>query len=416
MEIVTYITGTTVSFSEDGGGSIRFSGPVIREGVWNGIYVPADAIREAKYSVLGRYWLNNHQPEGTETDWNNTAMGIVTGVDVHGDDAATEITIEPFEENIPPSLMETLRAGGKVGVSADFKGVVVEEDGEWNGTPYRHKVISMYYLHVAHVPKGACSVEDGCYTKVAFRKIGFKGDCSMTKKNTIKEPIHLQDDEDVGGIGELDSDVVVVSFTTPDDVVEYVNEAQALDDPVDALARMMGLADWVVENWEAGTGPFMLPPEEPAVEEGGVGLSRKPNTKNVPFAKKDKATKDEAAPAKAYVLKRLRALMPNLPDDRMEAYVSLDEGALVALVEDLETVLDEITTLAGAAEEIIDEVVDEADTINISQAKAPAKPATKIRLPKRTKPAEITYGDLLAGWNKRLGIKPKSKARAGGGS
>lgn len=405
----SFVSGSPVSFDRAEGGSARIEGPMIKEGVWNGIYVPADAIAEAMPSILGRYWLLGHLDEGSEPSWHSASMGIVTEAEVKGDEAETWINIDPWLDRIPPELTKVLEAGERIGVSADFRAQFVEEEGEYNGVPYSERVLHMYYLHVACVPLGACSVDDGCFSRMSFKS----GVGTMVKKN--EKVVHQAE----GDSEEEEGTVTVVSFNRPEDVQDFVQMVQDQDDPAVALEMMIGFADWVVSNWTDGTGPF-IPPMEPVGEEG---LSEKEEAGSVKLAKKDK--EGEKGPRKltatqGFIKKRLMKAMPHLTEERFEEeYGGVDESVLIAILEDIEALLDSVETVAEEIEEVVAEIkeeVDETPMTRVSQARAPApKAATKIRIPKPAQSKTESFAERKKSWNQRLGIRSPPRDRSGRG-
>ena len=402
----SFLSGSPVAFDRADGGSARIEGPMLKEGVWNGIYVPAAAIEEALPSILGRYWLSGHLDEGSEPSWHSTAMGLVSEAGLRGDNAETWIVVEPWLDRIPPDLIDALESGERVGVSADFRAQYVEEEGEFNGVPYSERVLHMYYLHVAYVPLGACSVDDGCFSRMSFESGGGK----MTKKSVKDKQVHQADDDE----GEVEEGTVtVVSFNKPDDVRDFVQMAQDQDDPAAAAEMLMGLAEWVVTNWEDGTGPF-LPPTEPVAE--GLDQDGKEEKK---FAKKQADDKEPSklSPTKAFIKRRLQKVMPNLTEERFEeAYEGVDEAVLINILEDVEAILDSITQVGedieGIAADTEDEVGEKATAF--SKASQTRSPATKIKIRRSPKTTKPSFAEMKSVYNKRLGIKCPKRATSGG--
>lgn len=384
----------------------RVVGPVIKEGVWNGIYVPADAIREAHLSLLGRYWLNHHPLDGTEVEWHESAMGIVLGETVSDDDGAeTVVEIEPWPDRIPDELYERLESGEKLGTSVHFFAQYDDEEGEFGGVPYNQRVTRMYYTHVARVPTGACSVEDGCFTQIAFESI--KGREKMAEE---KDKVPLADEDEDTGAGAGESEVVILAFNHPDDVAEFLAEAIEKDDPAEGMELMTALGNWVVENWRQGSGPFLAP----MIEEGAEPMTETKKRGSVPQGKK-KADEDEKIPkrtARNYMKGKLMGLLPSVTEERFqEVYEGMDEEALVSILEDLETALAGIETVAEEIEAATEEIEDELGAESTPQTEKAAsvaqarKPGTKITVQKRAKtPKPTTYKDRKLAFNKRLGI------------
>ena len=386
---------------QDGEGSPRVVGPVIKEGVWNGIYVPASAIREAHLSLLGRYWLNLHPLDGTEVEWHESAMGIVLGETVSDDEGAeTVVEIEPWPDRIPDELYARLESGEKLGTSVHFFAQYDNEEGEFGGVPYTQKVTRMYYTHVARVPTGACSVEDGCFTQMAFESI--RGSKNMTEN---KEKVPLADEDDGAGAGE-ESEVVILAFNHPDDVAEFVADAIDKDDPAEGMELMTALGNWVVENWRQGSGPFLAP----ITEERAEPMTEKTKLDSVAQAKKkDKGEEKTLSPARSYMKRKLMGLMPSITEERFEeVYEGVDEGSLVAILEDLETVLagaEAITEeIEAVTEEIEGELGTEAQTNQQASVAQARKPATKIKVQRRASPPKNTYKERKLAFNRDLGV------------
>ena len=134
----------------------------IKQGVWNRIRIDADVIRNGAPSVLGRYLMLDHPEEGSEPAWNDTALGQVIGYSVIGPDAALKVKLNVWENRISRDILDKLQNGGKLPVSSGHLAFHKEEAGTFESKPYSAVATKIYFEHIALVPVGACSPEDGC--------------------------------------------------------------------------------------------------------------------------------------------------------------------------------------------------------------------------------------------------------------
>ncbi len=134
----------------------------IKQGVWNRIRIDADVIRNGAPSVLGRYLMLDHPEEGSEPAWNDTALGQVVGFRLIEPGAALQVKLNIWENRIPPEILAKFQSGEKLPVSSGHIAFWKEEAGSFESKPYNAVATKVYFEHVALVPVGACSPEDGC--------------------------------------------------------------------------------------------------------------------------------------------------------------------------------------------------------------------------------------------------------------
>lgn len=60
---------------------MRIKGVILREGVWNDIYVPGDVLESSATSLLGKYVMLGHPAADTEPNWPEQALGQVVNVE-----------------------------------------------------------------------------------------------------------------------------------------------------------------------------------------------------------------------------------------------------------------------------------------------------------------------------------------------
>ena len=147
---------------EIGDGLMLAESTFIKEGVWNRIRIDADVIRNAAPSILGRYLMLNHPDERSCPAWNDTALAQVIGYELVEPGAALRVTLKVQENRLPSNVMEQLQEGKNLPVSSGHLAFHKPENGVLMGVPYDQIATKIYFEHIALVPIGACSLEDGC--------------------------------------------------------------------------------------------------------------------------------------------------------------------------------------------------------------------------------------------------------------
>ncbi|MDH7597545.1 MAG: DUF2213 domain-containing protein [Methanothrix sp.] len=141
---------------------MRIKGVILREGVWNDIYVPGDVLESSATSLLGKYVMLGHPAADTEPNWPEQALGQV--VNVEFDPEAGELWAEMvlWKNRIPEDLLRRLESGEVIPVSSGHLSYDDDETGTVGGKTYTKRTRKMYFEHVGIVSAGACDVADGC--------------------------------------------------------------------------------------------------------------------------------------------------------------------------------------------------------------------------------------------------------------
>jgi len=179
---------SSLKVPQPGGSEVRFCESVaIKEGVWNGLFESAAVLRDASGSLLGRYVMLDHPEAGTEPAWCDTAMGQIIGVEAHGENSEIHCLLVMWVNRMPPELTQKIDNGEKIGVSVGFVQFFKEESGDWNGKPYEAVATKIHYTHLAIVPVGACSVEDGCSAQIISQDPNSEAGTTAKKKTNLNQ-------------------------------------------------------------------------------------------------------------------------------------------------------------------------------------------------------------------------------------
>lgn len=138
--------------------ALRVSAIVTREGVFGSVYRPADVLSKSSRWLLGVPVTVTHPQDGVRFE--EEAVGQV--VEVHWEPPAVRVIAELFKDRLPPMILDLIKNGEPVEVSVGYYPIEVPAEGEFQGEKYDRIETSLFFDHVAIVPQGACSWEDGC--------------------------------------------------------------------------------------------------------------------------------------------------------------------------------------------------------------------------------------------------------------
>ena len=244
---------TSLKVPQPNGSEVRFCEAVaIKEGVWNGLYESAVVLREAAGSMLGRYVMLDHPEQGTEPAWCDTALGQVIGVDVQGENSEIHCLMAMWVNRMPPELTQRIDRREKIGVSVGFTQFYKDVLGDWNGKPYEAVATKIHYTHLAIVPIGACSIEDGCSAQLISQNQEAE-DGTTAKKDG-------EDSELKSGAAESKEvhQAILVDaseaerppplFKDPDELLAFTNQALAISDNPELRVEQLNTAFDFVMN------------------------------------------------------------------------------------------------------------------------------------------------------------------------
>lgn len=143
---------------EESESSLKVSAIVTREGVFKGVYRPAEVLERSYRWLLGVPVTVSHPQDGVYFD--EEAVGQV--IDVFWEPPSVRVVAELWKDRMPPVILERIRNGEPVDVSVGYYPIEEQREGEFQGERYDRIETSLFFDHVAIVPQGACSWEDGC--------------------------------------------------------------------------------------------------------------------------------------------------------------------------------------------------------------------------------------------------------------
>lgn len=341
---------------------ISVTGVILREGVWNGIYVPADVLDSAATSLLGKYVMLGHPAADTEPNWPEQALGQVVRVDYVPETGELRADMILWKSRVPEDLLNRLASGEVIPVSSGHLSYDDDETGTVGDRQYTKRTKKLYFEHVGIVSAGACDVSDGCgvfverpqpeaeldvapepvapVTTAEPQPAGFAGTTgSMWSKTTSRVCMNKSISQE-GESMEERSEVTRTLFMYP-----FVDSAS-------------GSIDWK-----------MTDSQEDAVArttEVYGGLINERNAAKIEAEKLkgdlDKLT-GEVNVVRETLVGELRQLMPNAPDDVIGRYAVMDVTKLRELVTDLKTYVS-TASVAPTAQ----------DSVEVAQVQAEAAP------------------------------------------
>lgn len=244
---------SSLKVPQPGGSEVRFCEAVaIKEGVWNGLLEEAPVLQDAAGSLLGRYVMLDHPEEGTEPAWCDTAMGQVIGVEAQGENAEIHCLLAMWVNRMPPELTQRIDNGEKIGVSVGFVQFFKEESGDWNGKPYDAVATKIHYTHLAIVPVGACSVEDGCSAQIISQNQDAEAGTTSKKEDDESElKTGAAESEEVNQailVDASESERPPPLFKDPDELLAFTNQALAISDNPELKSKQLDTAFDFVMN------------------------------------------------------------------------------------------------------------------------------------------------------------------------
>jgi len=243
---------SSLKVPQPGGSEVRFcEAVVIKEGVWNGLLEKAAVLQDAAGSMLGRYVMLDHPEEGTEPAWSDTAMGQVIGVEAQGENSEIHCLLAMWVNRMPPELTQKIDNGEKIGVSVGFVQFFKEESGDWNGKPYEAVATKIHYTHLAIVPVGACSVEDGCSAQIISQDPNSEAGTTAKKEDEPKPGSGAAESKGVNQavlVDATESERPPPLFKTPDELLAFTEKALAISDNPELKSKQLDTAFDFVMN------------------------------------------------------------------------------------------------------------------------------------------------------------------------
>ena len=244
---------SSLKVPQPGGSEVRFCESVaIKEGVWNGLYESAAVLRDASGSLLGRYVMLDHPEAGTEPAWCDTAMGQIIGVEAHGENSEIHCLLVMWVNRMPPELTQKIDNGERIGVSVGFVQFFKEEEGYWEDKPYNAVATKIHYTHLAIVPVGACSVEDGCSAQIISQNQDAEAGTTAKKEDESELKTGAAESKEVHQaiiVDASEAERPPPLFKDPDEMLAFTNQALAISDNPELRAEQLRTAfNFVMDN------------------------------------------------------------------------------------------------------------------------------------------------------------------------
>jgi len=243
---------SSLKVPQPGGSEVRFCESVaIKEGVWNGLLEKAEVLQDAAGSLLGRYVMLDHPEEGTEPAWCDTAMGQIIGVEAQGENSEIHCLLAMWVNRMPPELTQRIDNGEKIGVSVGFVQFFKEEEGNWNGKPYDAVATKIHYTHLAIVPVGACSVEDGCSAQIISQNQDAEAGTTAKKEDESELKTGAAESKEVHQaiiVDASEAERPPPLFKDPDEMLAFTNQSLAIEDNPELKSKQLDTAFDFVMN------------------------------------------------------------------------------------------------------------------------------------------------------------------------
>jgi len=238
---------------QPGGSEVIFAeATAIKEGVWNGLYEPADVLRNAAPSMLGKYVVLGHPDSNTSPSWPDEALGQVVDVAAEGDEARIRLLLALWKNRMPPELLQRFLSGEKVSVSVGLNMYATPQEGTWNGKPYEQVANKIYFEHLGIVPVGACTPEDGCSAQIITQST--EAEEGNTANDTEKDREMPAESKNVcqamgAPIEAAPPDMPPPLFKDPDELLAFTNEALKISDNPELRDQQLSTAfDFVMDT------------------------------------------------------------------------------------------------------------------------------------------------------------------------
>jgi len=384
---------------------------VIKEGVWNGFLETGEVLKQASGSLLGKYVLLDHPLEGSEPGWPETAMGQVISVDVSLDYEISCIC-EMWKKRIPPELFQKLINGEKVGVSVGFSQYSTDESGIWKNKEYVARSSKIYYTHIAIVPLGACTIEDGCAINLLtnMAQSASEGDNDIQSKEPetdktnaenafqnpkssseeFKDHCNNKENKNLNEIGD--------AKMAEDESIKQENKESAVPSNGAKTEYQFPVVSQSQDGkiniqWNSTADPSVIEKAKSELETVFGGLINQMSEITQTGKVADQIARD-------LLTGTLKSKLPHLSEDSMKKYMEMPINSLASIVADL-------TQMPSApAESAIETQAPKAENkIAVKEIAQPeAHGQTQINLQQIKKKGKITYLEAAARIKKETGI------------
>lgn len=140
--------------------AIRAKAVATKEGVWKGVFRPAELLKSNYRWLRGVPITINHPADGVYDS--TIAAGQVIDAEWDDDQKRVIADCEMWPEKCPPEIVQKIVAGEPIEVSTGYFSFQDKIPGKWEDKEYSEVEKSLFFDHLAIVPVGACTAEDGC--------------------------------------------------------------------------------------------------------------------------------------------------------------------------------------------------------------------------------------------------------------
>ena len=220
---------------------VRAKAIATKEGVWKGVFRPAELLKSNYRWLKGAPITLNHPPEGVYDP--SLAIGQVIDVEWDEDQNSVFADCEMWPEKCPPDLIKRIEAGEPVDVSTGYFSYQEKAPGKWRDQEYSEIEKSLFFDHLAIVPVGACTTGDGCgFGSHVGSEIKLHED-NKTNINDKEEGMNMED----------------IKLETPEDFMKISDDISKIEDLPEFKERTTGLLSLLGNQIKDKTGIFVQP-------------------------------------------------------------------------------------------------------------------------------------------------------------
>jgi hypothetical protein len=385
---------------------IKTKAVATKEGVWKGVLRPGELLK-ANYRWLQGIPVTINHPEDGVSD-SQIAVGQVVGVEWDDTQNRAITDLELWASKCPPDIIAKIKAGDSIDVSTGYYAVQTPTLGKWGDQPYSEIERSLFFDHLAIVPLGACTSEDGC-------GIGaHTGLESNIKSHESNEKV-ITSNKESGGEGI----VMTVKLDSMEDFGKFAEDFSKIEDPVAAKATgieaLKLLSSMATEKKGLFTPPKMEAPVKVTYPMPKMIKAQDDKSLTLTF----EPTEDPEAAKGAFTALYGEAVKSLADKDALIKKLTDEKATLQGEKDSIEgTVRKEQIALIQAHSGLSDEEAKVYEGLPIPQLKAVAThmekalqvhtkdPKTKFKLPggEGKKP---TVEELNADFDRALGLPPK---------
>lgn len=347
-----------IQFHDD---TIRAKAVATKEGVWKGVFRPAELLKSNYRWLRGVPITINHPAEGVY----DSAVAIGQVVDTEWDENLKRVLVdcEMWPEKCPPEVIQKIIAGDEpIEVSTGYFSHQEKIPGKWGDKEYSEVEKSLFFDHLAIVPVGACTTEDGC---------GFGAH--------VSSEIKLHEDNQRNISKEEKGDIMVdIKLETPEDLMKISDDISKIEDPTEFKTRSTELLGLLGNQVKEKIGLFeVLKIETPSYPKPKVIKAQDSDSLTLDFESSTDIEEAKGAIADLYgnamkTIAEKDSLIAKLQDEntKLQEEKSVIEGSVRA---------DHISTIKAHSGDLTEEEAKVYEVMPIDQLKIVASGMAKIK-------------------------------------